>query len=105
VVLGSDAATSLGSRRAPIFDFPERVVSALGKAARYSAWRREPLGGQPHLSGVETMGARRAVAAALKQGGGWQPQSRIADILGRYGIPVVPTAAASAAGYRQLAHQ
>jgi acyl-CoA synthetase (NDP forming) len=95
VVLGSDAATSLGSRRAPIFDLPERAVSALGKAARYSAWRREPLGSQPHLSGVDTAAAQRAVAAALAGGGGWQPQSRIADILGRYGIPVVPTATAT----------
>jgi len=35
------------------------------------------------------------VRAALEQHGGWQPHSRIADVLGHYGIPVVPTVTAT----------
>ncbi len=33
----------------------------------------------------------------LDEAGGWQPHSRIADLLGRYGIPVVPTVTAYSA--------
>jgi acyl-CoA synthetase (NDP forming) len=94
VVLGAEGPTSLGERRAPVFELPERAIAALGKAVRYGAWRREPLGGQPVLSGVETAVARSVVRTALSQGGGWQPHSRVAEILGRYGIPVVPTVTA-----------
>jgi acyl-CoA synthetase (NDP forming) len=35
---------------------------------------------------------------AVAEGGGWQPHDRIADILGRYGIPVVPTQTVVGAG-------
>jgi acyl-CoA synthetase (NDP forming) len=94
VALGTEPAGSLGQRRAPIFDLPERAVSALGKAARYAAWRREPLGSQPLLSHVDSVVARNTVEAALRQGGGWQPHGRVADILARYGIPVVATVTA-----------
>src|SRR5262249_25470355 len=95
VVVGADSPTSLGTRLAPIFDLPERAVAALGKAARYAAWRREPLGSQPLLSEVDTVLARRDVTSAMERGGGWQPHSRTADILGHYGIPIVPTATAT----------
>jgi acyl-CoA synthetase (NDP forming) len=91
VVLGADGPTTVGERRAPVFDLPERAVAALARAARYAAWRREPLGQEPHLSDVDSSVARGVVHTALAYGGGWQPHSRIADILGRYGIPVVPT--------------
>jgi acyl-CoA synthetase (NDP forming)/GNAT superfamily N-acetyltransferase len=93
VVLGAHGAQTLGQRRAPIYDLPERAISALGKAARYAAWRLEPLGAQPILSHVDSQGARTVVNTALEHGGGWQPHSNIADILTRYGIPVIPTAA------------
>ena len=46
VVLGTAAYTAVGQRRAPVFDLPERAVAALGRAVRYAAWRREPLGAQ-----------------------------------------------------------
>jgi acyl-CoA synthetase (NDP forming) len=98
VVLGTRSEGHLGQRRAPIFELPEQAISALGKAARYAAWRNEPLGGQPQLSGVDAAVARNTVRAALEQGGGWQPHGRIADILSRYGIPVIPTATAIGEG-------
>ncbi len=91
VVLGASAPTSVGERRLPVFDLPERAVAALAKAARYAAWKREPLGQQTTLSDVDTATAQGIARAAVAQGGGWQPHDRIADILDRYGIPVVPT--------------
>ena len=65
VVVGAQSAMSVGKRRAPVFDLPERAVSALGRSARYAAWRGEELGGQPQLPGVQTDVARSSVAAAL----------------------------------------
>jgi acyl-CoA synthetase (NDP forming) len=78
----------------PVFDLPERAVTALAKAARYAAWRCEPIGQDPMLSDVDTVTARTMVRSALQAGSGWQPHTRIADLLGRYGIPVVPTVTA-----------
>lgn len=94
VVLGATAAASLGERRVPVFDLPERAVRALGRTAAYAAWRREPIGQDPVLSDVDTAGARVLLRTVLRQGGGWQPHGRIADLLGRYGIPVVRTVTA-----------
>lgn len=94
VVLGADTRSVLGTRQAPVFDLPERAVSALAKAARYAAWRRDPLGSDPLLSDVDSAGARAVARTAVQEGGGWQPHDRIADLLGRYGIPVVDTVTA-----------
>jgi acyl-CoA synthetase (NDP forming) len=92
VVLGAAARTAVGQRHAPVFDLPERAVAALAKAARYAAWRREPLGQEPNLSNVDKSRAKAVVAAALGGGGGgWQSHAVIAAILDRYGIPVVAT--------------
>ena len=81
-----------------MFDLPERAVAALAKAARYAAWKREPLGQQPSLSDVDSVSAQSIARTAVAEGGGWQPHERIADILGRYGIPVVPTQTVVGAG-------
>lgn len=93
VVLGAAGPNSVGERRAPVFDLPERAVTALAKAARYAAWRSEPLGIQPALSNVDSGRARRAAVTALKQGEGWQPYAQISSILTDYGIPIVATEA------------
>jgi acyl-CoA synthetase (NDP forming)/GNAT superfamily N-acetyltransferase len=91
VVLGAEAPASIGERRAPVFDLPERAVAALARAARYAAWRSQPAGAVPILSDVDMPGARQVVEAALARGEGWQDHAVTADLLGRYGIPVVPT--------------
>jgi acyl-CoA synthetase (NDP forming) len=90
-----DAPMSLGGRRAPVFALPEQAVRALGHAARYAAWRREPLGRRPDLTGIDPNHARVLVEQALGAGGGWQRPSMVADLLGCYGVPVVPTVVAS----------
>jgi acyl-CoA synthetase (NDP forming)/GNAT superfamily N-acetyltransferase len=89
VVGASDPPTVLGDRRAPVFDLPERAVRALGHAARYAAWRREPLGSRPELVHVDGSRARRVVERALAAGAGWQPYSVTTEILRAYGIPLV----------------
>jgi acyl-CoA synthetase (NDP forming)/RimJ/RimL family protein N-acetyltransferase len=89
-----DTPTSVGTRLAPVFDLPEQAVRALGHAARYAAWRREPLGHRPDLAGIDTARAQELVTDALAADGGWQPPDVVTEILGCYGIPVVPTVVA-----------
>src|SRR5947207_15126876 len=94
-----DAPTHLGTRRAPVYALPEQAVHALGHAARYAAWPREPLGHQPDLPDIDAARARSLVDAALAggdgAGDGWQPPAITAELLGCYGIPVVRTLVAS----------
>ena len=52
---------------APVFDLPEQAVGALGHAARYAAWRREPLGRRPDLSGVDPRRARALVRTGARR--------------------------------------
>jgi acyl-CoA synthetase (NDP forming) len=73
-------------------------VAAIAKAARYAAWRAQPAGVEPVLSDVDSVGAREVVDAALERGEGWQDHATTADLLGRYGIPVVPTRIVHSAG-------
>ncbi|NUR74445.1 MAG: GNAT family N-acetyltransferase [Hamadaea sp.] len=75
----------------PAYDLPERAIRAIGHAARYAAWLREPLGGPPILDGVDAPAAEAAVAAA---GEGWQPADVVADLLRCYGIPQIAQATA-----------
>ncbi|GAB3978312.1 GNAT family N-acetyltransferase [Plantactinospora veratri] len=90
VVLGlADPPVTVGSRRAPVFDLPERAVRAIGRAAWYADWLRQPAGGiPPRVAGAGR--GRELVREALGTAAGWQPYDRIAEILGSYGIPVVP---------------
>jgi len=96
VVIGAgDRVTRLGARGAPVYDLPERAVRALTHAGAYAAWRRQPLGSRPDLSGVDTEQARAEVTAALDEGDGWLPYDRTAKILEAYGIPILPAARAA----------
>jgi acyl-CoA synthetase (NDP forming)/GNAT superfamily N-acetyltransferase len=88
VVGADDAPAALGSRRIPVYQLPEDAVRALGHAARYAAWLRQPLGSRRQLSAVDSAAARSIVAAATP---GWQPPAVAQDLLARYGIPVVTT--------------
>jgi acyl-CoA synthetase (NDP forming)/GNAT superfamily N-acetyltransferase len=98
VLLGvPDPPVALGRRRAPVYPLPEPAITALGHAARYAAWRAEPLGVRPDLADVDETAARALVARALEAGGGWQPPTVGADLLRRYGIPVLPGRTATSA--------
>ncbi|MEV4624208.1 GNAT family N-acetyltransferase [Asanoa sp. NPDC049573] len=90
VVVGvPDPPPVLGSRRMPVYDLPEQAVRALDHAARYAAWRREPLGRRPELTGIDTERARAAVGRGLAAHDGWQPYAITAEILRAYGVPLL----------------
>jgi acyl-CoA synthetase (NDP forming)/L-amino acid N-acyltransferase YncA len=95
VIGGHDDAPTLGQRHAPVFNLPERAVVALSHAAHYAAWRREPLGRRPELTGVDPGKARALVRAALTVEAGWQTYERTAAILSAYGVPILDTATVS----------
>src|SRR5690606_25856303 len=80
----------------PVFLFPEQAVRAIGQAAAYAAWRRQPLGSRPQLTGVDTAAAQQRVQAALAAHTGWQPYERTRDMRGAYGIPLVPAGTVTA---------
>ncbi|MGA5298297.1 GNAT family N-acetyltransferase [Nucisporomicrobium flavum] len=84
------AGPAFGERGAPVFDLPERAVTALGHAASYAAWRRRPLGTRPVLPGLDTEGARTLIRHLPADGGGWLTYHRATALLQRYGIPVLP---------------
>lgn len=95
VLVGApEPPATVGRRSAPVYALPEQAVRALGHAARYAAWRREPLGRRPDLPGVDSTRARALVARALATGGGWQPPEVVATLLGCYGVPTVDTTVA-----------
>jgi acyl-CoA synthetase (NDP forming) len=77
-----------------VFELPEQAVRALGHAARYAGWRRQPLGSRPELPGVDPARARTVVERALATGGGWQGPEVTAELLGCYGIATTPTVVA-----------
>ncbi|MCH7229795.1 bifunctional GNAT family N-acetyltransferase/acetate--CoA ligase family protein [Glycomyces sp. L485] len=92
VVMGlSNAPTSLGDRKIPVFDFPEDAVAALARAVAYGAWRERPLGRRPELPGIDPAGARATVERMLAAGEGWKLAAEAIELLECYGIPVVTT--------------
>ena len=86
----ADALEKVGS--VPLFAFPEGAVYALGRIARYAAWRKEPIGTPPDLAGCDVVTARSRSAQLLSGGG---PSGRWIDpvdalaLLATYGITPV----------------
>ncbi|MER7281425.1 GNAT family N-acetyltransferase [Dactylosporangium sp. NPDC000244] len=77
----------------PMFPAIEEAVRALGRVARYAAWRREPIGTLPDLPGVDSArGTDVATALALRAAG---DRGEADELLAAYGIPVVPSRWAS----------
>ena len=69
----------------PSYVFPERAAAALGRAAAYGRWRREPVGALVYPPGIDQKAAGELVAAAEA---GWLPAADAAALLGCYGIRV-----------------
>ena len=87
------------------FRFPEDAARALGRAARYGAWRATPAGTVPELAADDGRAAA-IIATALERGAGWLTPEETAELLGCYGIAqprhaVVDTAAEAAAVARR----
>ena len=95
VLVGSDDdQPRLGKRAVPVFDLPERAVTALEHACSYADWRRQPPGSRPKLTDVDPDRARALVQESLATGGGWVSYARAGDILAAYGISILPAATA-----------
>jgi acyl-CoA synthetase (NDP forming)/GNAT superfamily N-acetyltransferase len=77
----------------PAYAYPEGAARALGRAARYGAWRRRPAGTIPEIGGLRTAEARALISSFLARvpGGGWLPAAETQELLRCYGVPVVET--------------
>lgn len=92
------------TRDMPCFRFPEDAARALGRAARYGAWRTMPPGVVPELA-VDDGRAAAIIAGALGRGAGrpnWLTPTETSSLLECYGIAqprhaIVPDAAEAAA--------
>ena len=75
----------------PAYAYPEAAARALGRAARYSAWRSRPAGTVPQVTHCRPDDARDLVSAFLSRvpGGGWLSPTETDQLLRCYGIPVV----------------
>lgn len=80
-------------RRIPSFTSPEPAARALGRVARYAAWRARDPGEVVELGGLNRGYARSLVEANLTNGGErrWLDLDVAASLLGWYGIPMAPT--------------
>ena len=81
-----------GSRTLPAYASLESTARALAHAVRYGAWRARPHGNVPEFRDLHPDDARTLVEAFLTrtQGGGWLSPAITAELLGSYGIPLVP---------------
>jgi acyl-CoA synthetase (NDP forming) len=77
----------------PAFAYPASAARALAHAVRYGAWRARPPGHVPEFGGLRPDDARALILAFLAQApaGGWLPPAEVVELLGCYGVPLVPT--------------
>ncbi|GAA4246675.1 bifunctional GNAT family N-acetyltransferase/acetate--CoA ligase family protein [Dactylosporangium darangshiense] len=87
----------------PLFPAIEEAVRALGRVARYAAWRREPVGALPALTGVDTARGTEIAARLAEAGAGEHGEAD--ELLAAYGIPVVPSRWAAGERVAEVAAQ
>jgi acyl-CoA synthetase (NDP forming)/RimJ/RimL family protein N-acetyltransferase len=80
-----------GGPDVPAYAYPEAAARALGRAARYHAWRSRPAGTVPEFAECRPGHARELVGSFLERvpGGGWLSPAEVDELLRCYGIPVV----------------
>ncbi len=96
VVLGQPESVRLlpadqdGSAAVPTYAYPESAARALGRAARYGGWLARPAGMVPAPGGIREADAQALVRSFLRRlpGGGWLPQSEVAELLRCYRVPI-----------------
>jgi acetate---CoA ligase (ADP-forming) len=80
------------------FAYPESAARALGLAADRAEWLRRPAGTVPELEGVDPEAARTVADGALMGSNeGWLDPASTRELLGAYGIPLVPERTAESA--------
>jgi acyl-CoA synthetase (NDP forming)/RimJ/RimL family protein N-acetyltransferase len=92
VLLGHDDGPLLPGSAVPAFAFPESATAALGRVARYAAWRARPEGVVPDLDRIDSEAARTIVAHAMevRPAGTLLPIRVAEDLLATYGISIAP---------------
>lgn len=92
VFMQSDGVPSaLSEAKIPTFSFPEAAARAMGRVARYSRWRRRPLGDVVEPEGLDRDTARRIVDDALAGADDtstWLSSQQAEDLLRAYGVPL-----------------
>lgn len=94
VLLGADAHRGevAADLSVPLFSFPEEAARALGRVAQYRAWLIEQEGRIPEIEGADPQTARSLVADALVDDAPVDVTHRTAaDLLGTFGIRILPT--------------
>ena len=74
VVLGTAGTQTPGNSALPRFDFPEPAARAVGRAAEYARWRRQPEGTVPRLVDIDLSAAESAAAGFIRdhpEAAGW----------------------------------
>jgi acyl-CoA synthetase (NDP forming) len=78
-----------GKERIPCFAFPEAAARALGKAATYAEWRKQPPGIIPHFADIDLPLVRVLCQEAPNRGGtGWLGTEATRRVLQAMGLPV-----------------
>lgn len=92
---GQTTPLAAGSEFVPTFAFPENAVRALGKAAAYAEWRREPLGlfwAFDEIHAGEARALCREIVAA--RGDTWLTSEELGRVLNAFGLPMAAGAMA-----------
>ncbi len=76
--------------RVPVYDSPEDAARALGRVARYAEWRRQPDSPQLEMPAERVEEATALVAGALRSDPSWLEPPVVAQLLGCYGLELVP---------------
>ncbi len=90
---GTGADASARSRTFPSFRFPESAAQALGHAARYAAFRRQPAGRLLWYEDAKGAAARHRIELELEAKGLKELElggPETIELLGNFGIPVGP---------------
>jgi acyl-CoA synthetase (NDP forming)/GNAT superfamily N-acetyltransferase len=76
----------------PSYSSPERAVAALAHVMRYARWRRRDAGRVPDIAGIDTDAARLLITTvmAAAPAGRRLTLAESAELLGHYGIHMVP---------------
>jgi acyl-CoA synthetase (NDP forming)/GNAT superfamily N-acetyltransferase len=88
-----------GSGAVPAYGFPEGAARALAHAARHGARLARAPGHVPEFSDLRTDDARALIQDFLTRApeGGWLPSAAATELLGCYGVQIVPARSAAVA--------
>jgi acyl-CoA synthetase (NDP forming) len=88
-----------GSCAVPAYAFPEGAARALGHAARYGARQTRAPGHVPEFTDLRADDARALIQEFLTHApdGGWLPSAAATELLGCYGVQIVPARSAAIA--------